>query len=315
MRAARTGVAKRSARVLGLLLACWGLAALATAAAPLVVAVSEPDIAAIVKDVGGDQVETFVLFKGCILRRQLQVEQTVRQSLLKADAVVWTGFLPEAGAVRLAVGDRPEHHGRGAWNPLWIDVSKGTQQVDAAVATSCGYCEGDVNEFTSHGDPFFRLNPENGAVMARNVAAGLTKLRPSEKAYFKGNAEAFRNALATDIARWKAELQGLAGVRVLCTQCGWENFAKLGGPELIVCKKAPGCPMTPEDIAKHVKQVNAQIILLDPRTIARVAKALREAPGVIVAEAPSSIGDLPGATSYAAIFDNVIQVLRRYAAK
>jgi ABC-type Zn uptake system ZnuABC Zn-binding protein ZnuA len=261
--------------VLGLLLACWSLAALATAAAPLVVAVSEPDIAAIVRDVGGNQVETSVLFKGCILRRQLQVEQTVRQSLLKADAVVWTGFLPEAGAVRLAVGDRPERHG----------------------------------------DPFFRLNPENGAVMARNVAEGLAKLRPEEKAYFEGNAEAFRNALAADIVRWKAELQALAGVRVLCTQCGWENFAKLGGPELIVCKKAPGCPMTPEAIAKHVKQVSAQIILLDPHTIARVAKALREVPGVVVAEAPSSIGDLPGATSYAAIFDNVIQVLRRYAAK
>jgi zinc/manganese transport system substrate-binding protein len=315
MRVPHTGNAKRSARVLGLLLACWSLAALATAAAPLVVAVSEPDIAAIVKDVGGDQVETFVLFKGCILRRQLQVEPAVRQNLLKADAIVWTGFLPESGAVYLAVGDRPARHGRGAWNPLWIDVSKGAQQVDAAVASSCGYCEGDVNEFTVHGDPFFRLNPENGAVMARDIVAGLAKLRPAEKAHFESNAEAFRQALASKIVRWKAELHALAGMRVLCTQCGWENFAKLGGPELIVCKKAPGCPMTPEEITKHAKEINAKIILLDPNTVAKVAKALREAPGAVVVEVPSSIGDLPGATNYAAIFDNLIQVLQRYAAK
>ena len=50
------------AGAVGFLLACLGVSSLAAGGAPLVVAVSEPDIEAIVKAVGGTQVETFTLF-------------------------------------------------------------------------------------------------------------------------------------------------------------------------------------------------------------------------------------------------------------
>ena len=302
-----------SAGAVGLLLACWGVSGLAAGEAPLVVAVSEPDIEAIVKEVGGNQVDTVTLFKGCILRGHLQVDPGAAPKLLKADAVVWTGFLPEAGAIRLAVGNLSDSHEKRAWNPSWINVSKGAVQVDAAVSSGGGWCEGDVNEYTTHGDPFFRLNPENGAAMARDVAQGLSKLRPAQKGYFESNAEAFSKALANDIAKWKEELKPLAGMQVLCTQCGWENFARLGGPQLHVCKMKPGCCPTPEALVKHVEEMKVDAILLDPHTSSKHADALRKVPNVIIAEVPSSIGDLAGATSYAAAFDNFVQVLQACA--
>jgi ABC-type Zn uptake system ZnuABC Zn-binding protein ZnuA len=295
----------------GLLFACLSGASLAADNAPLTVAASEPDIEAIVKEVGGSQVETFVLFRGCILRSHLQVDPAAAPRLLKADAIVWTGFLPEAGAIRLAVGNLPKSPEKETWNPPWINLSKNTEKVDAAVSTAGGYCEGDVNEYTTHGDPFFRLNPENGAVMARDVAKALGKLRPSEKATFQSNAEAFSKKLAGDIARWKRELKSVAGIRIFCTQCGWENFAKLGGPELLVCKKKPGCCPTPEALAQHVKEMKAAVILVDPHTRPNHAKALREMKDVVITDVPSSIGDLPGATSYEAIFDRFVEVLQK----
>ncbi len=312
----RTGKGRwLGAVAVGLLLACWGGPVRAEAGAPLVVAASEPDIEAIVKEVGGNQVETFTLFTGCILRKQLTVEPAVRSKLLGAGVVVWTGFMPEAGAIRLAVGSLPESSEKKAWNPAWINLSKSAVQVDPAVTSGGGYCEGDVNEFTVHGDPFFRLNPENGAIMAREVARGLAKLRPGQKAYFKENAETFAKALALDIERWKEALKPLNGMRVLCTQCGWQNFARLGGPELLVCKKKPGCCPTPEALVKHVEEMKVAVILLDPHTMPNHVKALRTVPKVILADVPSSIGDLPGAKSYAAIFDNFVEVLQKCAQK
>lgn len=296
-----------------LFLACWGVAALAAEEAPLVVAASEPDIEAIVKAVGGTQVDTFTLFTGCILRKSLTVAPGAKPKLLGAQVVVWTGFLPEAGAIRLAVGSLSESQQKKSWNPAWINLSKGAVQVDPAVSTGGGWCEGDVNEFTSHGDPFFRLNPENGALMARDVAQGLSQLRPAQKAYFESNAEAFSKALASDIARWKEELKPLAGMRILCTQCGWENFAKLGGPQFLVCKMKPGCCPTPEALVKHVQEMKVDAILLDPQTSPKHAKALREMRNAVIADVPSSIGDLPGATSYGTLFDYVVEALQKVA--
>jgi ABC-type Zn uptake system ZnuABC Zn-binding protein ZnuA len=279
------------------------------------VAASEPDIEAIVKDVGGTQVETFTLFAGCILRKQLTVDPAVKSKLLGATVVVWTGFLPEAGAIRLAVGSLPNSTERNTWNPVWINLSKSAVQVDPAHASGGGWCEGDVNEFTVRGDPFYRLNPENGAIMAREVARGLAKIRPDQKAYFEQNAETFSKDLAISVERWRQALKPLAGLRVLCTQCGWENFARLGGPELLVCKRKPGCCPTPEALVKHVQEMKVSFILLDPHTMPNHVKALRTVPGVPIEDVPSSIGDLAGATSYASIFDNFVEVLQKCALK
>ena len=294
----------------GFLLACSGVSSLAAEGAPLVVAVSEPDIEAIVKEVGGTQVETFTLFTGCILRRQLTVDPAVKSKLLGANVIVWTGFMPEAGAIRLAVGSFPESPEKKSWNPPWINLSEGAVQVDPAHASGGGYCEGDVNEFTVHGDPFFRLNPENGGAMAREIAKGLAKLRPASKAYFKVNSETFSKALTSNIAKWKEALKPLAGMRVLCTQCGWENF-KLGGPELLVCKMKPGCCPTPEALVKHVEEMKVDAILLDPHTSPKHADALRKVPNVIIADVPSSIGDITGATGYASLFGNFVEALQK----
>ena len=71
------------------------------------------------------------------------------------------------------------------------------------------------------GDPFFWLNPQNGAVIARNIANGLGNLRPERRPYFLANADAFTKALNEDINRWKHQLSGLVNLRVFSTQCGW----------------------------------------------------------------------------------------------
>ncbi len=64
---------------------------------------------------------------------------------------------------------------------------------------------------------------------------------------------------------------------------------------------------------KHVEEMNVAVILLDPHTMPNHVKALRTVPDVLIVDVPSSIGDLPGATSYGAIFDNFVQALQKCA--
>ena len=292
--------------------AAWALGTSAVLAGPggkLLVAVTEPDIEAIVRVVGGNQVDTFSLFKGCILRKNLAVEPAVLARLAKADAVVWTGFFNESAAINAALDKGTPAAASKEAGAGWIDVSKGAARVNVPTSTCFGY----VDPSQMEGDPFFWLNPQNGATIARAAAEGLGDLRPDKRAYFLANAEAFQKAVAGDIVRWKKELEPLSNLRIFSAQCGWQNFSKLGGPTFVVCKGTPGVLPTPKLLVDHVKEMKAQIVIVDPSTPPEYGKAFRQEPGLKVIEVASSIEGIPGAKSYTALFDHLIKALQEAA--
>ncbi len=296
-------------------MAALALATTLTAGQPptrgrLQVAVTEPDIEAIVAAIGGDSVGTFSLFTGCIVRKDLHVERSVRERLPRADAIIWTGFLNESAAIHEVLPGRSVSSKSSPPPPAWVDVSRGAARVNVPVSTCFGYIDAGLMS----GDPFFWLNPQNGPVIARHIANGLSVLRPDKRALYLANAEAFRRALDADIARWKQALQPLAGLRIFSAQCGWQNFARLGGLKFVVCKGDPGTLPTPNILMEHVRSMKADIILLDPNTPHEYGDAFREQSGVPVIEVASSIEHIPGARSYSALFDHLVQALVQCAA-
>lgn len=235
---------------------------------PISVAVTEPDIQVIVAAVGGKEVDTFSLFRGCILREDLNVEPAVQNRLAKASAVVWTGFLNESAAITSSL------HGSTS-GAKWIDVSKGAARTIAPASNCYGY----VDPKLMSGDPFFWLYPKNGSIIARNIAEGLSALRPEKRTFFFASADAFTTALEKDISRWKQDLKPLGHLRVFSAQCGWQNFAKLGGPAFAVCKGTPGVLPTPDVLVERVKELKAQLVIVDPirrRNTARLFVSGRE---------------------------------------
>lgn len=274
----------------------------------ITVAVAVADLEPIVKAVGGSQVDTVNLFKGCILRRDLEVEPAAKARLLGSEAVVWTGFLNESAAITSVLreaGTSAQKDGEFRW----IDVSKGTARTNLPTST----CNGYVDPSFAPGDPFFWLNPENGGLIARHIAKGLAELRPGNRAFFLANAAAFQQALARDITRWKAELKPLHGLRVFSAQCGWQNFSVMGGPQFVVCKGTPGQLPNPQSLLMHIKQMKADLILVDPNTPHEYVEAFREHSGLKVLVVSSSIESIHGASTYSALFDNLIRALQGQA--
>lgn len=270
----------------------------------IAVAVAVPDIEPIVKAVGGGSVDTVVLLKGCILRSDLNIEPATKGRLELAEAIVWTGFLNESAAISSALRNGGGSRKGGALK--WIDVSRGTKRTNLPTSTCSGY----VDPAFVSGDPFFWLNPENGGLMARHIAKGLGELRPASRAMFLANAEAFQKALAKDIERWKAALKPLHGLRIFSAQCGWQNFSAMGGPEFVVCKGTPGELPSPSSLLLHIKQMKADLILVDPNTPADYTEAFREHSNLKVIEVASSIEGIRGATTYSALFENLVKVLQ-----
>lgn len=201
--------------------------------------------------------------------------------LLRADVVVWTGFFNESAAIYERVKGAPalaESHRR----PRWIDVSRGASRVNVPTST----CEDYVEVSFMYGDPFFWLNPKNGGAIARNIAEGLAELRPEKRSLFLANARSFRTALNADIQRWQRELRPVEKLKVFSTQCGWQNFAQIGGPSFATCKGTPGQLPTPEVLAEHIRAMGCEVVLLDPNTPATYDHAFREQTKARIVEVP-----------------------------
>jgi len=269
------------------------------------IAVTVKDIEPIVKAVGGSQVDTVSLFSGCILRKDLQVDPGPGARLASTEAIVWTGFLHESAAI----SSRFRADARKGGDPKWIDVSKGAARTNMPTSS----CSGGVDPAFAAGDPFFWLNPENGAIIARNIARGLGELRPASRALFVANAEAFRKSLEQDISRWKVAMKPLHGLRIFSAQCGWQNFSSMGGPEFVVCKGTPGELPSPQSLLQHIKQMKAAFILVDPNTPPDYTEAFREHSNLKVIEVPSTIEAIHGASTYSSLFDNLVKVLQSQA--
>ena len=122
----------RALHALSALLVTGGLAYGATTSQKegrITVAVAVTDIEPIVKAVGGGRVDTATVFKGCILRKNLQVESTSQAHLASSEAIVWTGFLNESIAIS-SVLRTVGFSGRQGGDPKWIDVSKGSARTN-----------------------------------------------------------------------------------------------------------------------------------------------------------------------------------------
>ncbi len=274
------------------------------------VSVVNADLAAVVQRVGGSDVEVSVLFSGCVLRPDLDVEAGALEKLAAAEAVVWSGLFHESAAIYQAVEALGPERRSTLSRPAWIDVSHGVARVKVPTSS----CEGFVAIQFMHGDPFFWLNPDNGAVIARNIARGLGELRPGRTAAYAANAEAFASELASHAERWRRELAALAGVRIFVTQCGWANLTRLG-PVFLSCRSEPGLLARPEALAEQIAAQEIPIVVVDPHTPPEYGETFRARTKARVVTIPSSIGDLPGAREYHALFDNLVQRLLEAAGR
>ncbi len=291
-------------------LACLAFGALALGAAQpkegrIAVAVAVSDLEPIVRAVGGSQVDTTNLFKGCILRKDLAVEPGAKARLMASEAVIWTGFLNESAAISAVLREAAAASHKDL-DLKWIDVSKGTARTNLPTSNCSGY----VDAAFAAGDPFFWLNPENGGTIARHIARGLADLRPASRAMFMANAASFQKGLAKDSQRWKTALKPLHNLRIFSAQCGWQNFSSMGGPQFVVCKGTPGELPSPQALLAHIRAMKADLILVDPNTPPEYVEAFRERSGLKVLEVSSSIETIHGAVTYSALFDNLIRVLQ-----
>src|SRR3954451_404892 len=172
--------------VVALVIAAVVAAAPARAQGKLNVVATTEDLAAIAREVGGDRITVESIARGYQDPHFVEAKPSFILKLQKADLLVVVGRELEIGWLPpLIQQSRNAKVQVGAAG--YLDASQRARILDIPTG-QVTRAEGDVHP---QGNPHYWLDPENGKVIAREIADKLSELRPNDRATFDQRLTAF----------------------------------------------------------------------------------------------------------------------------
>ena len=315
-------------------------------AAPLKVCVTTPDLASIVREVGGEEVRITVFTKGSEDAHFVEARPSFVKELSGADLYVQVGLDLEAGwapvVLRGARNARVQPGGAG-----YLDASTAIEPRDMP-AGPVDRSHGDVHPL---GNPHYLLDPVNGLKVARFVRDKLTALRPERAAYFEQRYRDFRARLAAAmvgealaakydfeklmlladhgrldtflqeqgdkslLGGWLGRMHPLRGAATVADHNMWSYFAARFGLEIVgYMEPRPGLTPTTRhltELVSAIRQRGVKLVIAGPYFPERHSAFLAEhtqARSVVLAHQVQAI---EGAEDYLSMFDRNIAALER----
>jgi zinc/manganese transport system substrate-binding protein len=295
-------------RILLTLLALFVAAGPARAQGKLNVVTTVEDLAAIAREVGGDRINVESIARGYQDPHFVEAKPSFILKLQRADLLIVVGRELEIG-----------------WLPPLITQSRnGNVQVGAKgyldASTSARILEipqgqitramGDVHP---QGNPHYWLDPENGKIIAKEIADKLGDLRPNDRALFAQRAADFSNRVTEAEKRWLAMMAPYKGTKVVTYHRSFPNFAERFGLEVVgYVEPRPGIPPTPQhtlDLINEMKRQNVKIVMVEPYFDLKTPNSIGRETGAQVLVMPPSVGGVKEITDYFKLFDYDINLL------
>jgi zinc/manganese transport system substrate-binding protein len=290
-----------------IVLLTFGAAAF-SAAAPLRVVTSLEDFASIARTIGSNRVETFSLARGYQDPHFVEPKPSFVLRLSKADLLIVAGLDLEIGYLPPLL-DQSRNAKIRPGGPGHLDASVGCEILERprGVVTRA---MGDVHPF---GNPHYWLDPANGRVIARSIASRLSQLDPGGASAYRANLAAFETKLTEGEKRWDAALGPYAGTPVVTYHNSWPNLLKRF--KLVAAgyvEPKPGVPPSPAHIVSLVnlmREKKVPVILMEPYFDERTPRAVASRTGAKLLTFIPSVGGVPAARDYVALFDYDVKLL------
>ena len=297
---------KKILTVLTVALALFPLPALAQG--KLNVVATTEDLAAIAREVAGDRASIDSIARGYQDPHFVEAKPSFILKLQKADLLIVVGRELEIG-----------------WLPPLIQQSRNAKvqpgaagYLDASLHAKIleipqGQITRAMGDVHPQGNPHYWLDPENGKIVAKDIAAKLGELRPNDKPYFEQRLTDFGNRLDQALKRWTATMAPYKGLKIATYHRSFPNFTDRFGLEVMgYVEPRPGIPPSPShtlELMQDMKQQQVKIILVEPYFDLKTPNAIaRETSARVVVMAPS-VGGVKDATDYFKLFDYDINTL------
>ena len=291
--------------VLTLLLA-WSHAAPASAAVKVIT--TTEDLAALVREVGGDKVTVEALARGYQDPHFVEAKPSFILKLHSADLLVLVGRELEM-----------------AWLPPLITQSRNTKiqpggagYLDASLTARIldiptGQITRAMGDVHPQGNPHYWLEPGNGRRIAQAIQQKLSSLSSADAAYFSQRYADFDRRLAEAEKRWQGMIAPYKGLKIVTYHRSWPNFAESFGLQVIgYVEPKPGIPPSPAHtlaLIEEMKRQNIKIILVEPYFDLKTPNSIARDTGAQVLVMPPSVGGVKEVTNYLQLFDYDLNLL------
>jgi zinc/manganese transport system substrate-binding protein len=276
------------------------------------------DLAAIAREVGGDRVTVESIARGYQDPHFVEAKPSFILKLQKADVLIVVGRELEIGWLPpLILQSRNAKIQVGAQG--YLDASEQAKILEMPQG-QITRAMGDVHPL---GNPHYWLDPENGKIIAREIAAKFTQLRPNDKAYFDQRLADFLSRLDAAEKRWASMMAPYKGTKVVTYHRSFPNFADRYGLDIIgYVEPRPGIPPTPQhtlDLINEMKRQNVKLVLVEPYFDMKTPNAIGRETGAEVLVLPPSVGGVKEITDYFTLFDYdinlVVNAIKKTGAK
>jgi zinc/manganese transport system substrate-binding protein len=272
------------------------------AAAGLHIVATLPELADITQRIGGNQVSVDSLARGTEDIHQVVMRPSLVPKLNRADAVVYLGLTVEHSFLPglLNVANNPnlrtdvvkECVGTGC-----IDCSEGLDVLEKP--SSLSRSEGEIHPF---GNPHYNVGPENGVLIAKNIAAGLARIDPDHAADYEKNLKAYLAELNGKLAEWRKWVAPLKGTKAVSYHQDVAYLGRFTGIEFVgTLELKPGVAPTPthlEKLVQQMKQEHVPLIVREQQYDPKTPEWLAENTGAKVATIATMSKALPDTDTF-----------------
>ena len=275
------------------------------ASANLNVVTTTPDLAEIVKAVGGDQVNVKSICRGDQDPHHLQAKPSYMLMLSRADLVVKVGLDLEVGWLPLLI--------QGGRNPKVLPGKPGFLDASTAIVpigVRKGPVDRSMGDVHPRGNPHYWLDPHNTKLIASRIAKRLSTIDAKHAPYYAKNLQTMLAKRDKAIARWEKRMAKYRGEKVASYHQTFDYFIRRFRllPSGYI-EERPGIPPGPSylsGLTKRLKEAQVKVIFHEVYFERRASDLVANKTGASIVQAPTSIGSVPEARDYESLIDTLI---------
>ncbi|HEY3296833.1 MAG TPA: metal ABC transporter substrate-binding protein [bacterium] len=272
------------------------------AMAKVKVAASLPDLASIASYIGGDRIEAFSIARNTADPHSVEVLPTYMVKVSHADIYLKVGLALDQWADQIIDGARNSA-------VRVMDCSRGIAVLEKPV----GKVDASMGDVHPDGNPHYWLDPDNGVVIAQNIAEVLTAADPGGATDYAANLEKFKSDLVQRQTAWKAAAAAIPNRNIITYHSSWVYFAHAFDFNIVArIEPVPGIPPTGSHLAELlniIRENNVKIALQEPYFSEDAANYLARQTPVKVLKLPPSCNGVD-ATSYFDHFQQIFDALK-----
>jgi ABC-type Zn uptake system ZnuABC Zn-binding protein ZnuA len=273
----------------------------------LAIVTTTSDLRSLAEAVGGDRVAVTSLVPPGFDPEEYQPRPQDLARVKGARVAVRVGLDFDLWFDRLLATAGGNNVRRGA--PGYVDASYAIATLDVR-GVSVGPGDGHAH---GSGNPHYWLDPKNAGIITGNILEALARADPANAARYEANRLAFLARLDGKLTAWEGRLAALNGVPLVAYHNTWAYFARRFRLDFMgFVEPKPGVPPSPAQLAALINTMRARgarLLVREPHEPEKHLGFVAKETGSTFAVLAASVGALPGANDYLALFDTDVDAL------